>query len=142
MLHFIGDEHPQTITLMRSHFLSNYAAEVIAGLDPDNQPEVIRRVVSTGRTSPEAVRELEFELDMRLNSMVNQKSINAGAVQSVAEILNVCERSIERVVMYSIGRETPELPEEIRRLMFVFEDISKLADRDIKSLLKNFETAQ
>ena len=142
LLQFIGDEHPQTIALMLSHFPSNYAAEVIAGLDPDNQLEVIRRVAAIGRTSPEAVSELEFGLEMRLSSMVNQKHSNAGGVESVAEILNVCERSIERTIMDSIGREDPELSEEIRRLMFVFEDISKLADRDIQSLLKNVETAQ
>jgi flagellar motor switch protein FliG len=142
LLQFIGDEHPQTIALMLSHFPSNYAAEVIAGLDPDNQLEVIRRVAAIGRTSPEAVSELEFGLEMRLSSMVNQKHSNAGGVESVAEILNVCERSIERTIMDSIGREDPELSEEIRRLMFVFEDISKLSDRDIQSLLKNVETAQ
>ena len=127
---------------MLSHFPSNYAAEVIAGLGPENQLEVIRRVAMIGRTSPEAVSELEFGLEMRLSSMVNQKHSNAGGVESVAEILNVCERSIERSIMESIGREDPELSEEIRRLMFVFEDISKLSDRDIQSLLKNVETAQ
>ena len=142
LLQFIGDEHPQTIALMLSHFPSNYAAEVIAGLDPENQLEVIRRVAVIGRTSPEAVSELEFGLEMRLSSMVNQKHSNAGGVESVAEILNVCERSIERTIMDAIGREDPELSEEIRRRMFVFEDISKLADRDIQSLLKNVETAQ
>ena len=121
LLQFIGDEHPQTIALMLSHFPSNYAAEVIAGLGPENQLEVIRRVAMIGRTSPEAVSELEFGLEMRLSSMVNQKHSNAGGVESVAEILNVCERSIERSIMESIGREDPELSEEIRRLMFVFK---------------------
>ena len=78
LLQFIGDEHPQTIALMLSHFPSNYAAEVIAGLEPDNQLEVIRRVAAIGRTSPEAVSELEHGLEMRLSSMVNQKHSNAG----------------------------------------------------------------
>lgn len=142
LLQFIGDEHPQTIALLLSHVPSHYAAEVMAGLDPDKQLEVIRRVASIGRTSPEAVAELEYGLEMRLSSMVNQQHSNAGGVESVAEILNVCERSIERMIMDSLGREDPELSDEIRRLMFVFEDISKLADRDIQSLLKNVETAQ
>jgi flagellar motor switch protein FliG len=74
--------------------------------------------------------------------MVNQQHSQTGGIESVAEILNVCERSIERNIMESIGREDPELSDEIRRLMFVFEDIAKLTDRDIQSLLKNVETAQ
>tara|TARA_R110002049_G_scaffold47902_2_gene138479 strand:+ start:9570 stop:10595 length:1026 start_codon:yes stop_codon:yes gene_type:complete len=142
LLQFIGEEHPQTIALLLSHVPSAYAAEVMAGLEPDKQLDVIRRVASIGRTSPDAVAELEFGLEMRLSSMVNQQQSNSGGVESVAEILNVCERSIERVIMESLGSEDPELSDEIRRLMFVFEDISKLADRDIQSLLKNVETAQ
>lgn len=142
LLQFIGDEHPQSIALLLSHLPSHYAADVMAGLDTDKQLDVIRRIASIGRTSPEAVAELEYGLEMRLSSLVNQQHSNTGGVESVAEILNVCERSIERMIMDSLGREDPELSDEIRRLMFVFEDISKLADRDIQSLLKNVETAQ
>ena len=142
LLQFIGEEHPQTIALLLSHVPSNYASEVLAGLDPDKQLDVIRRVASMGRSSPEAVAELEFGLEMRLSSMVSQQQANVGGVESVAEILNVSERSIERNIMDSLGRDEPELSDEIRRLMFVFEDISKLADRDIQALLKNVETAQ
>ena len=142
LLQFIGEEHPQTIALLLSHVPSGYASEVMAGLDPDKQLDVIRRIASIGRSSPDAVAELEFGLEMRLSSMVNQQHSNTGGVESVAEILNVCERSVERAIMESLGSEDPELSDEIRRLMFVFEDISKLADRDIQALLKNVETAQ
>ena len=142
LLQFIGEEHPQTIALLLSHVPSSYASEVMAGLDPEKQLEVIRRIAAIGRTSPDAVAELEFGLELRLSSMVNQRQTNLGGVESVAEILNVCERSIERGIMESLGSEDPELSDEIRRLMFVFEDISKLADRDIQALLKNVETAQ
>ena len=142
LLQFIGEEHPQTIALLLSHVPGHYAAEVLAGLDPEKQLEVITRVASIGRTSPEAVAELEFGLEMRLSSMVSQQHSNTGGVESVAEILNVVERSIERNIMDSLGRDDPELSDEIRRLMFVFEDISKLGDRDIQALLKNVETSQ
>ncbi len=142
LLQFIGEEHPQTIALLLSYVPSPYAAEVLAGLDPVKQLEVIRRVASIGRTNADAVADLEYGLEMRLSSMVNQKHSNVGGVESVAEILNVCERSIERVIMDSLGRDDPELSDEIRRLMFVFEDIAKLGDRDIQALLKNVETAQ
>ncbi|WP_442511426.1 flagellar motor switch protein FliG [Novipirellula sp. SH528] len=142
LLQFIGDEHPQTIALLLSHVPSNYASEVMSGLDPDKQLEVIRRIATMGRTSPDAVAELEYGLEMRLSSMVNQSHSNTGGVASVAEILNVAERSVERNIMESLGRDDPELSDEIRRLMFVFEDISKLGDRDIQALLKNVETSQ
>ncbi len=142
LLQFIGEEHPQTIALLLSHVPSAYAADVLGGLDPVKQLEVIRRIASMGRTNPDAVAELEYGLEMRLSSMVNQQHSNTGGVESVAEILNVCERSIERVIMESLGKEDPELSDDIRRLMFVFEDIAKLGDRDIQALLKNVETAQ
>ncbi|MEM1226390.1 MAG: flagellar motor switch protein FliG [Planctomycetota bacterium] len=142
LLQFIGEEHPQTIALLLSHVPAPYAAEVMAGLQPEKQLEVIRRIASIGRTSPDAVAELERGLELRLSSMVNQQHSATGGVESVAEILNVVERSIERVLMESLGREDPELSDEIRRLMFVFEDIAKLGDRDIQALLKNVETAQ
>ena len=142
LLQFIGEEHPQTIALLLSHVPGSYAAEVLAGLSPDKQLEVIRRIAAIGRTSPEAVSEMEYGLELRLSSMVNQQQSNTGGVESVAEILNVCERSIERTIMETLGQEDPDLSDEIRRLMFVFEDINKLGDRDIQSLLKNVETAQ
>lgn len=142
LLQFIGEEHPQTIALLLSHVPGSYAAEVIAGLEVDKRLEVIRRIAAIGRTSPDAVAELEFGLEMRLSSMVSQQHANTGGIESVAEILNVCDRSIERGIMDALGSEDPELSDEIRRLMFVFEDISKLADRDIQALLKNVETAQ
>ncbi len=142
LLQFIGEEHPQTIALLLSHVPSAYAADVLGGLDSAKQLEVIRRIASMGRSNPDAVAELEYGLELRLSSMVNQKQSNTGGVESVAEILNVCERSIERVIMESLGKDDPELSDDIRRLMFVFEDIAKLADRDIQALLKNVETAQ
>ena len=142
LLQFIGEEHPQTIALLLSHVPSSYAAEVLAGLGGTKQLEVIRRIATIGRTSPAAVAELERGLEMRLSSMVNQSGSAAGGVESVAGILNVVERSIERTIMESLAKDQPELCEEIRRLMFVFEDIAKLGDRDIQALLKNVETAQ
>jgi flagellar motor switch protein FliG len=131
LLQFIGEEHPQTIALLLSYVPSSYAAEVLAGLDPVKQLEVIRRVATIGRTNADAVADLEYGLEMRLSS-----------IGSVAEILNVCERSIERAIMDTLGKDDPELSDEIRRLMFVFEDITKLGDRDIQALLKNVETSQ
>lgn len=142
LLSFITEEHAQTIALIMSHLPAGYGAEVLAGLPVDKQLDVIRRISSMGRTSPEAVAELERGLELRLSSMVNQQQSKSGGVESVAEILNVSERSIERNIMETLATEDPELMDEIRRLMFVFEDIGKLSDRDVQALLKNVETAQ
>jgi flagellar motor switch protein FliG len=142
LLTFIRDEHPQTLALLMSHLPGTYGAEVLSGLEPDKQLDVIRRIAAMRRTSPEATSELEKGLQQRLSNMVNSPQSQAGGVASVAEILNVAERSVERNVMEALGRDDPELSDDIRRLMFVFEDIAKLADRDIQSLLKNVETAQ
>jgi flagellar motor switch protein FliG len=142
LLQFIGEEHPQTIALLLSYLAANYAAEVLAGLSAAKQLEVIRRIALIGRASPEAVMELQTALEQRLSSMVNQQHANVGGVTSVAEILNVSERSTERAIMEAIAQESAELSDEIRRLMFVFEDISKLIDRDVQTLLKNVESSQ
>lgn len=142
LLSFITEEHAQTIALIMSHLPAGYGAELLAGLPVDKQLDVIRRISSMGRTSPEAVAELERGLELRLSSMVNQQQSKSGGVESVAEILNVSERSVERNIMETLATDDPELMDEIRRLMFVFEDIGKLSDRDVQALLKNVETAQ
>jgi flagellar motor switch protein FliG len=142
LLSFITEEHAQTIALIMSHLHAPYGAEVLAGLPVDKQLDVIRRISVMGRTSPEAVSELERGLEMRLSNMVNQQQSKSGGVASVAEILNVSERAVERHIMEALSTDDPELMDDIRRLMFVFEDIGKLTDRDVQALLKNVETAQ
>lgn len=142
LLQFIGEEHPQTIALLLSHLSPAYAAEVLAGLPASKQVEVVRRIAGIGRPNPMAVIELEEALEQRLSSMISQQQTQVGGIESIAEILNVSERSIERTIMETLAQDSAELCEEIRRLMFVFEDISKLGDRDVQVLLKNVETSQ
>jgi flagellar motor switch protein FliG len=142
LLTFINDEHPQTIALILSHLSAAYGAQVIAGLNPERQLQVIRRIAHMGQTSPEILEQVEQGLENRKAAVVSQSYQNAGGVSSVAEILNVSERATERVLLENLAQEDPELVEEIRRLMFVFEDISKLGDKDIQNVLKNVETSQ
>ena len=142
LLTFIIDEHPQTIALILSHLPPQQAAEIIAGLPADRQRAVIRRVANMGQTSPEIIKEVERGLEHRMSSVMSQQFENAGGVASVAEILNVIDRTTERSLLENLAQEDPDLVEEIRRLMFVFEDISKLSNRDIQVLLKNVESSQ
>lgn len=142
LLTFISDEHPQTIALVLSHLPPAQAADVISGLPSDSQLSVVRRVATMGQTNPEIIEEVEKGLENRMASVMSQSFENAGGAASVAEILNVTDRATERSLLENLAQEDPDLVEEIRRLMFVFEDISKLGDKDIQSILKNVETSQ
>jgi flagellar motor switch protein FliG len=142
LLTFIIDEHPQTIALVLSHLPPSYGAEVVKGLPAERQLAVIRRIAHMGQTSPEVLHEIEHGLQNRMASLMNQSFEKAGGVNSVAEILNVSDRATERSLLESLGQDDPQLVEEIRRLMFVFDDLCKLSDKDIQVVLKNVETAQ
>jgi flagellar motor switch protein FliG len=142
LLTFIIDEHPQTIALILSHMPPGYGAEIVKGLPLEKQLAVIRRIAHMGQTNPEVIHEVERGLETRMSSMMHQSFEKAGGVNSVAEILNVTDRTTERSLLENLSQEDPELVEEIRRLMFVFDDISKLSDKDIQAVLKNVETNQ
>jgi flagellar motor switch protein FliG len=142
LLTFIIDEHPQTIALVLSHLPPAYGAEIIKGLPTERQLAVIRRIAHMGQTNPEVIQEVERGLETRMASLMQQSFEKAGGVNSVAEILNVSDRAVERALLESLSQDDAELVEEIRRLMFVFDDLTKLSDKDIQTVLKNVETAQ
>jgi flagellar motor switch protein FliG len=142
LLTYIIDEHPQTIALIMSHLPANIGAEILAGLPEARRLSVVRRVATMGRTNPEIIREVEKGLERRMSSVMSQSFEGAGGVEAVAEMLNVSDRATERALMDSLKEEDPELVEEIRRLMFVFEDIGRFTDKDIQTVLKNVETSQ
>jgi flagellar motor switch protein FliG len=142
MLTFLLDEHPQTIALVLSHVSPAKAAQVIAGLPADRQLSVIRRVARMGQTSPEIVKEVERGLEQRMSTISGQSFEAAGGVESVAEILNVTDRAVERSLLENLAQEDPDLVEAIRRRMFVFDDIAKFSMKDIQTVLKNVENSQ
>lgn len=142
LLTFIQDEHPQTIALIISHVRPNQGAEIINGLSPEKQLAVIRRIATMQQTSPEIIKEVEKGLENRMSSVMSQKLESAGGIGAVAEVLNVIDRATGRTIMENLAQDDPDLVDEIRRLMFVFEDINKLADQDIQNILKNVESSQ
>ena len=142
LLTFIIDEHPQTIALILSHVPPAQAADIISGLPAERQLSVVRRVATMSQTSPEIIQEVERGLEHRMASVMSQQFEKAGGVGSVAEMLNVIDRTTERSLLENLAQEDPDLVEEIRRLMFVFEDITKFSDRDIQSILKSVESSQ
>jgi flagellar motor switch protein FliG len=142
ILTYIIDEHPQTIALILSHLPPNFGAEVLAGLPESQRLEVVRRIAKMGQTNPEIIREIEKGLERRMSSVMSQSFERAGGVQAVAEMLNVSDRNVERTLLDSLAQESQDLVDQIRRLMFVFEDIAKFTNKDIQTVLKNVETAQ
>ncbi|MCS7237773.1 MAG: flagellar motor switch protein FliG [Thermoguttaceae bacterium] len=139
---FLMDEHPQTIALVLAHLNPSQAATILSALPPDRQVAVIRRIANMNQTSPEIIKDVEDALAARVANLVNQHFEKAGGVDAVAEILNVVDRATERTILEYIGQDDPELVEQIRRRMFVFEDIVKLSDRDIQTVLKHVESSQ
>jgi flagellar motor switch protein FliG len=142
LLTFINDEHPQTIALILCHLPPAYGAQVVAGLATERQFAVVSRIANMGQTNPEIIEQVEVGLEERMAAVVSQSFDVAGGVGCVAEILNVSERATEKAILDHLGEEDPAVVDEIRRLMFVFEDISTLTDKDIQSILKNVETSQ
>jgi len=139
LLTFIQEEHPQTIALIVSHLPHHKASEILIGLPPQKQIEVVRRVANMEQTNPEVIREVEMALESRLSNMIGTSSEKVGGVETVAEILNLVDRSTERTIMQGVESEDPDLVEEIRRRMFVFEDINNVNDKGIQAVLKEVE---
>ena len=139
LINFIQDEHPQTIALILSYLAPQQAAQIISGLAPDRQADVARRIAVMDRTSPDVIKEVESILEQKLASLVNQDYTIIGGVDSVVEILNSVDRGTEKHIMESLEIEEPELADEIRKKMFVFEDILLLDDRSIQRVLRDVD---
>ncbi len=139
LMTFIQDEHPQTIALIVSHLSHHKASEILAGLPEQKQIEVVRRVANMEQTNPDVIREVERGLESRLSNMLMASVEKVGGISTVAEILNLIDRSTEKVILEGIEAEDPELVEQIRRLMFVFEDILMVNDKGIQAVLKEVD---
>ena len=139
LLTFIQDEHPQTIALILAHLPPQKASEIMVGLPSQKQIEVVKRIANMEQTNPEVIKEVERGLEHRLSDIVSQTFEKAGGVDTVAEILNLADRSTEKGIMEGLEAEDPDLVEQIRRLMFVFEDILLVNDKGIQSVLKEID---
>ena len=142
LLTFIQDEHPQTIALILAHLPPMKASEILVGLPGQKQIEVVKRVANMEQTNPEVIKEVERGLEYRLSDIVSQTFEKAGGVDTVAEILNLADRSTEKGIMEGLEAEDPDLVEQIRRLMFVFEDILLVNDKGIQSVLKEVDNEE
>jgi len=141
LFNFIQDEHPQTIALILSYLSPQQSASIIASLPPDRQSDVAKRIAMMDRTSPDVIKEVEKVLETKLASLVNQEYTIIGGVDAVVDILNTVDRGTEKHIMESLEIEEPELADEIRKKMFVFEDILLLDDRAIQRVLREVENS-
>ena len=139
LLNLIQDEHPQTIALILSYLSAGQAATILGALVPEKQAEVARRIATMDRTSPDVIKEVERVLESKLSSLVNQDYTIIGGVDAVVEILNTVDRGTEKHIMETLEVEEPELADEIRKKMFVFEDILLLDDRAIQRVLRDVD---
>ena len=139
LLNFIQDEHPQTIALILAYLPSGQAANIVASLPPEKQADVAKRIAVMDRTSPDVIKEVERVLERKLSSLVNQDYTIIGGVDAIVDILNTVDRGTEKHIMENLEIDEPELADEIRRKMFVFEDIMSLDDRAIQRVLRDVD---
>ena len=141
LLNFIQDEHPQTIAMILSYLAPAQASQVLGALPPEKQADVAKRIATMDRTSPDVIKEVERVLERKLASLVNQDYTIVGGIDAIVGILNSVDRGTEKHIMESLEIEEPELADEIRKKMFVFEDILLLDDRAIQRVLRDVENA-
>lgn len=139
VLNFIQDEHPQTIAMILSYLSSGQAAMILGSLTPEKQADVAKRIAMMDRTSPDVIKEVERVLERKLSSLMNQDYTIVGGVDAIVGILNTVDRGTEKHIMESLEIEEPELADEIRKKMFVFEDILLLDDRAIQRVLRDVD---
>lgn len=139
VLNFIQDEHPQTIAMILSYLSPAQSAMILGSLTPEKQADVAKRIAKMDRTSPDVIKEVERVLERKLSSLLNQDYTIVGGVDAIVGILNTVDRGTEKHIMESLEIEEPELADEIRKKMFVFEDILLLDDRAIQRVLRDVD---
>jgi len=140
LLNFIQGEHPQTIALILAYLDPDQASLVLSSLSPERQSEVAKRIAVMDTTSPEVIKEIESVLERKLSSLAPQELTNAGGIKSVVEIINRVDRGTEKTIMEALEIQDPELAEEIKKLMFVFEDIVMIDDRSVQRMLREVDS--
>jgi flagellar motor switch protein FliG len=142
LLNFIQNEHSQTIALILAYLKPQQSSIVLSALPQDKQADVTRRIATMDRTSPEVIKEVERVLEKKLSSLVTEDYTAAGGVQAIVDILNSVDRGTEKYIMETLEIEDTDLAEEIKKRMFVFEDILTLDNRSIQRFLRDVENQQ
>ena len=140
LVHIMKDEHPQTVALILAYQPAAYAATVLHGFEPEMRAEVALRVARMGRTSPEVIARIEAALRARLGSVSSAEVSVRGGVEDLAAVLNHTDRSTERAILDRLSRMDSIVADEVRSLMFVFEDVVQLGDKAIQRVIQDVDT--
>jgi flagellar motor switch protein FliG len=141
VLSFLQDEHPQTIALVLAHLTATQASQILSGLAPELQADVAHRIAVMDRTSPDIIRQVEATLERNLSSVLAPSDLSSvGGLQPLVDIINRADRATERLILEGLAGRNPQLAEEIRSRMFMFEDVVSLDDRSIQLVLRQVET--
>jgi flagellar motor switch protein FliG len=141
ILNFIQNENSQTIALVLSYLQSEQSSHILSSLPQEKQAEVARRIALMDSTSPEVISQVERVLEQKLSATVTQDYTNAGGIDSIVQILNGVDRGTERTILDALEIQDPELAEEIKKRMFVFEDIVNIDNRSIQRIIRDIENA-
>lgn len=139
LLSYVRDEHPQTIAFILTHLPPALASLILSALPNETQSDVARRIAIIDTVSPEVVQDVARVLESKL-SVIDHQEQSIGGVKALVDILNLVDRSTEKAILEELDVADPELAEEVRRMMFVFEDIIKLPDASIQRILREVDT--
>ena len=140
LLSYVQHEHPQTIALVLAHVPSALASSILSGLAPEVQSDVAHRIAVMDRTSPDVIRQVELALQRKLSTVLQPDELSTvGGLDPLVDIINRSDRTTERLILEALEARNPEIAEEIRRRMFMFEDIVNLDDRSVQLVLRQVE---
>ncbi len=140
IVNFLANEHPQTIAVILAHLEPDFSASVLSELPERMQADVMLRIANLEKISPDIVSEIDRVLEEELFAVEMSDATKVGGAEKVAEILNNVERTLEDSLMEQIEDNSEELAEEIRKLMFKFEDLLEVDDGAIVTILKEVST--
>ncbi|GAA4871556.1 flagellar motor switch protein FliG [Paenibacillus vulneris] len=141
ILNFIQNENSQTIALVLAYLQPEQSSIILSSLPQDKQADVAKRIALMDSTSPEVISQVERVLEQKLSATVTQDYTNAGGIAAIVQILNGVDRGTERTILDSLEIQDPELAEEIKKRMFVFEDIVNIDNRSIQRIIRDIENA-
>ncbi|WP_217585609.1 flagellar motor switch protein FliG [Lentibacillus saliphilus] len=139
LLNFIQNEHPQTIALVLSYLDAEQAGQILSGLPEELQADIAKRIATMDSTSPDIISQVEQILERKISSSITEDYTQTGGIQSVVEVLNGVDRSTERTILDALEIQDPDLAEEIKKRMFVFEDIVILDNRAIQRVVREVD---
>lgn len=143
VLSYLQEEHPQTIALVLAHMNPTAGAMVLSALPEELQREVAERVAKMDRTSPEVIEHVEAILERKLSTVIQQSDFStAGGIQTLVDILNNSDRTTERLILDGLERNDPQVADDVRSRMFVFEDIVTLDDRSVQMVLRSVDAKE